>query len=89
MSEAHESTSRKAQDVWNGILEGDEPLLLQPALADFLAYGPARMKFAALLEAFRPGENEKKMSMDQAMQTVELKVDSVNNVFRTWALKPN
>ena len=29
--------ARKAQDVWNGILEGDEPLLLQPGMEHTIA----------------------------------------------------
>ena len=60
-----------------------------PDLADFLAYGPARTKFSALVEAFRPGENEEMKSMDQALQTVDLKVETVNKGFRTWMLRPN
>jgi hypothetical protein len=81
--------SRNAQEVWGGSLEGEEAAVLEAHLADFLAYGPARMKFPALVEAFRPGENEEMKSMDQALQAVELKADSVNKTFRAWVLRPN
>ncbi len=36
---------RTAQDVWNAVLDGEESDILNPALADFFAYGPGRMKF--------------------------------------------
>lgn len=83
------STKRNAQDVWNGLLEEGEPAALEPNLADFLAYGPGRMKFPALLDAFKPGENVEKHSMEQALQAVDLKVDIINKQFRVWALRPN
>ena len=80
---------RTAMDVWNGVLDGEEPGLLDPALADFLAYGPGKMKFVTLLEGFRPGENEDKKTMEQALMAADLKPDLVNKTFRTWALRPN
>lgn len=80
---------RTAQDVWNGVLDGDEPAQLDPALADFLAFGPGRMKFLALVEAFRPGENEDKKTMDQALESAELKADLINKRFRDWVTRPN
>ena len=80
---------RSAADVWNGALDGEEPALLDPALADFLAYGPGRTKFIALVEGFRPGENQDKKTMDQALEAAELKADVITKTFRNWVLRPN
>jgi hypothetical protein len=80
---------RTVQDIWNGGLEGDEPGILEPSLADFFAYGPGKMKFLALLEAFRPGENEEMKTIDQALQAVELKVDLISKAFKQFINLPN
>lgn len=80
---------RTAMDIWNGTIEGEEATVLDAHLADFLAYGPGRMKFLSLLEAFRPGENEEKKTMEQAMMTADLKADIVSRTFRTWITRPN
>jgi hypothetical protein len=78
-----------AQNIWNGSLEGDDPALLNPSLADFFAYGPGRMKFLAMLEAFKPGENEAKKSTEQTLQAVDLTTDIIIKGFRNWMTKPN
>jgi hypothetical protein len=83
------TTKRNAQDVWNGTLEGDEGTALEPSVAYFLAYGPARTKFLALLAGFAPGENQEKKTMDQALEAAELKVDIVNKGFRNWIVRPD
>jgi hypothetical protein len=83
------TTKRNAQDVWNGMLEGEEGTALDPSLAYFLAYGPARTKFLALLAGFAPGENEEKKTMDQALQAADLAVDLINKRFRDWVLRPD
>ncbi len=80
---------RTAQDVWNAVLDGDEPSILNPALADFLAHGPGRMKFLSLIEGFKPGENEDKKTMEQALTAAEVKVDIVSKRFREWVVRPN
>jgi hypothetical protein len=80
---------RSAQDVWTGVLNAAEAAVLDPALADFLAYGPGRMKFVALVEAFRPGENEGRKTTEQALQAVELKSDLIVTRFRDWLVRPN
>src|SRR5262249_46997112 len=48
---------RTAQNVWGGVVEGEEVIPLQASLADFLAYGPGRAKLLALLDGFKPEEN--------------------------------
>lgn len=78
-----------AQSIWSGSLEGDDPALLNPSLADFFAYGPGRTKFLAMLEAYKPGENEEKKSTDQVLQAVDLKADIIIKRFREWMTKPN
>lgn len=81
-------TKRNAQDVWSNSLEGDDQTL-EPSLAYFLAYGPARMKFPALIAGFAPGENEDKKTMEQALQAADLKVDLINKRFRDWVIRPD
>jgi hypothetical protein len=83
------TTKRNAQDVWNGMLEGDEGTYLEPSLAYFLAYGPARMKFLALLAGFAPGENQEKKTMEQALEAADLKLDIINKGFRNWIVRPD
>jgi hypothetical protein len=80
---------RNIQDVWNGGLEGDEPVYLRPSLADFFAYGPGRAKFVKILEGFKPGENQDRRSMEQALESAGLKVDMLNKAFHAWVARPN
>jgi hypothetical protein len=80
---------RTPQDVWNATLEGDEVGLMNPALADFLAYGPGKMKFLALIDGFKPGENEDKKTIEQALTAADVKVDIVVKNFARWALLPD
>jgi hypothetical protein len=80
---------RTAQDVWNATLDGEESVLMNPALADFLAYGPLRMKFLGLIDGFKPGENEDKKTMEQALTSIDVKVDALAKTFGKWAVLPN
>jgi hypothetical protein len=83
------TTKHNAATVWNGLLEGEEQTALEPSLAYFLAYGPARMKFLAMLAGFAPAENEEKKTVEQALQAAELKEDVINKKFREWVLRPD
>jgi hypothetical protein len=75
---------RSASDVWSGALEGEEAILLSASLADFLAYGPGKAKFAALLEGFKPDGNGRPKSAEQALESAGLKADAVNQTWRRW-----
>jgi hypothetical protein len=77
-----------AQEVWGSTLEAEDAPVLSASLADFLAYGPGQSKFVALVEAFRPGENEEKKTTEQALQGVMLMADRINTRWREWAVAP-
>jgi hypothetical protein len=79
---------RTAQDVWGGVVEGEEVIPLQASLADFLAYGPGKAKFPALLDGFKPEENVTRKTMQQALDAAGLKADTINTVWRRWVVSP-
>lgn len=78
----------KAAEVWGTTLEAEDAPLLEASVADFLAYGPGQSKFIALLEAFRPEENQEKKTTEQALEGISLPVDRLNNRWREWAANP-
>ena len=79
---------RNASDVWGGVLDGEEGPLLQASVADFLAYGPGKAKFVALLEGFKPEENVEEKTMQQALDAAGLKVDAINTNWRRYVAAP-
>ncbi|MBI1914367.1 MAG: hypothetical protein HYS12_06460 [Planctomycetes bacterium] len=79
---------RNASDAWAGVLEGEEAPLLQGSVADFLAYGPGRTKFGALLEGFKPEENVEQKTMQQALDAANLNVDAINTNWRRYLAAP-
>jgi hypothetical protein len=79
---------RGAPDVWGGTLEGEEYTVLAASVADFLAHGPGKSKFAAVVEGFRPEENVQSKTVEQALTTAKLKVDTIDKRWRTWVLNP-
>ncbi len=74
-------------EVAAGVVRLDAPLL-EASLADFMAYGPGQSKFAALLEAFKPEENQEKKTTGQALEGISLPVDRLNARWREWAISP-
>jgi hypothetical protein len=79
---------RKASEIWGTTLEAEEAPLLEASLADFLAYGPGQSKFVALLEAFKPEENQEKKTTTQALEGISLPADRLNTRWREWAANP-
>ena len=79
---------RNAQDVWGGTLEGEEYNVLAASLADFLAYGPGKSKFVAVVEGFRPEENVPSKTVEQALTAANLKGDTIDKRWRAWVLNP-
>jgi hypothetical protein len=43
---------------------------------------------AALLDAFKPEENQEKKTTDQALQGIGLSVDRLDALWREWAANP-
>jgi hypothetical protein len=78
----------KAQEVWGNTLEDEDAPALGASLADFLAYGPGQSKFVALLEAFKPAENQEKKTFEQALEGISLPPDRLNMRWREWAANP-
>lgn len=72
---------RTAQQVWSGSLVPEEAVVLQPTLADLLAYGPGRSRFPALLAGFRPEEGQERRSTEQALEAAGLKPDRLEKVW--------
>jgi hypothetical protein len=78
----------KADEIWGSTLEAEDAPLLEASLADFLAYGPGQSKFVALLEAFKPEENQEKKATGQALDGISLPADRLNTRWREWAVNP-
>jgi hypothetical protein len=78
----------KADEIWGKTLEAEDVPVLEASLADFLAYGPGQSKFVALLEAFKPEENQDKKTTGQALDAVNLPLDRLNSRWREWAATP-
>jgi hypothetical protein len=78
----------KASEIWGSTLGAEDEPLLEASLADFLAYGPGQSKFAPLLEAFKPEENQEKKTTEQALEAVSLPADRLNTRWREWAANP-
>jgi hypothetical protein len=79
---------RNASDTWAGVLEGEEAPLVQASVADFLAYGPGRAKFGALLEGFKPEENVEQKTMQQALDSAKLDANAINTGWRRYVASP-
>jgi hypothetical protein len=79
---------RNASDAWGGGLEGEEASLLQASVADFLAYGPGRSRFVALLDGFKPEENVEEKTMQQALGAAKLDVEAINSSWRRYLASP-
>jgi hypothetical protein len=79
---------RKAAEIWGGTLAAEEAVVLEASLTDFLAYGPGQSKFAALVEAFKPAENQEKKTIGEALDGIKLSVESLNTSWREWAVNP-
>jgi hypothetical protein len=79
---------RTAAHVWGGSLEGDEAAVLAASLADYLAYGPGKAKFAAVLEGFKPGENGLERTAGEALEAAGLRADAVTVGWRRWIGSP-
>jgi hypothetical protein len=78
---------RTAQDVWGGTLEAEESGVLRASLAEFLAYGPGASKFAALVDGFRPGENQESRTTEQAMVSASVDAKQVEARWGPWLLR--
>src|SRR5262249_60984532 len=79
---------RSAQDAWAAPLEDEEAAVLHASVADFLAYGPGKSKFPALVEGFRPEENVESKTVDQALAAAGLMLDTINRSWRSWVVNP-
>ncbi len=75
---------RDASAIWGGTLEPEEAEALQASLAEFLAYGPGRKKFARFLEGFKPGENMATKTTPQALEEAGLTAEKVARAWKNW-----
>jgi hypothetical protein len=78
---------RTAKDIWGGSLEPEEIGALRGSLTDFLAYGPGASKFLALLNGYKPGENQTSRTTEQALESANVKPDTVETSWRQWVLR--
>jgi len=69
---------RNIQDTWNGGATGEEANALAAGTMDFLAYGPGKSKFLGIVDGFKPDENGRPKTFDQALQAVELTPMGIN-----------
>jgi hypothetical protein len=77
---------RTASDVWNGMLESEEAIVLRASLAEFMAFGPGAAKFPALLSGFKPAENQESRTIAQALESANLDPKAIEARWGTWAL---
>jgi hypothetical protein len=73
--------------VWGGELDGDEESVLGFSLADYLAYGPGASKFPAIVEAFKPEENQDKKTTAQVFEALGIKGDKLDTAWKAWVPK--
>jgi hypothetical protein len=76
---------REASAVWGGTLETEEAESLQGSLAEFMAYGPGRNKFARFVDGFKPGENMATKTTAQALEEAGLTPEKVARAWKNWA----
>lgn len=79
---------RTFEDAWNSSLKKEQAQVLEASAADFLAYGPGKKKFAALIKGFRPGENQREKTIAQALEAASLSLDIVKQTWKKWVLAP-
>ncbi len=75
---------RTAKAVYNGTVDADEFPSLAGALADMLAYGPGTSKFGEFLKGFQPEDNGPQKTTENALEAAGLKLDKLENVWKTW-----
>jgi len=78
------ANKRNVQDAWNGATSGEEANALAAGTADFLAYGPGKSKFLAILDGFKPGENVDSHTIEQALQAAELTPMGINAAWQRF-----
>ncbi|MGL4549915.1 MAG: hypothetical protein ACRC33_01905 [Gemmataceae bacterium] len=77
-----------AADVWDGKLEADEAGPMNAALAEFFAYGPGAARFAKLLAAYKPTEEDAPPpTTGQALDAIGVSPATTDRLFRNWAVK--
>lgn len=79
-------SGKTAPEVWDNQLDVETACVLRASLADYLAYGPGRARFPAIVEGFKPGEGQQQRGTGEALQAAEVTPDRLNAVWRRWAL---
>jgi hypothetical protein len=77
---------RTAANVWNNMVEAEEAGVLRASLAEFLAFGPGAAKFPALVNGFKPGENQDSRTLEQALESSGLESKVIEARWGAWAL---
>jgi hypothetical protein len=80
---------RTAQQVWGTGLDPEEAAVLQPMLADLLAYGPGSSKFPELLAGFRPDEGQARKTTEQALDAAGIKVPNLEQIWPAFVRNPS
>jgi hypothetical protein len=75
---------RTAAQVWGGELDGGESSVLGFSLADYLAYGPGASKFPAMVEAFKPENNQPQKTIAQVFAALNIKGDKLDSDWKMW-----
>ncbi len=75
---------RTAQEVWGGTLDADEAVPLRASLAEFLAYGPGKARFVLLVNGFKPEENQKRRTTEQALATAKVTPATIEKRWKEW-----
>jgi hypothetical protein len=79
------ATKASASDVWDGNLKGGAATVLRASLVDFLAYGPGKARFPALLEGYKPAEGMQTRSTPDALRAANIDPQALNVRWQSWA----
>jgi hypothetical protein len=79
--------NRSAADVWENMLEPEEAGVLRASMGEFIAYGPGAGKLAALLNGFKPEENQESRTTEQALESAGLDARTVGERWKVWVVR--
>jgi hypothetical protein len=80
-------TKASAMDVWDNNVSAEAAPALRGSLVDFLAFGPGKTKFVALLEGYKPGQDALTKTTADAFKAANINPKLVNQKWKAWARK--
>jgi hypothetical protein len=76
-----------AKDIWGDAKLADRDVAAG-SLVEFLAFGPYAEKFVAFARSTKPpADSDAAPNMDEALKTLELTADQLDQAWKTWVVK--